>query len=67
MCFLEGLNINQDVYQDIKNVNRQYVRIIRIQILDDILDNCLLRKSFCSYRMLVDTSSSSPTVCGKLL
>ena len=39
MCFLEELNINDDVYQDVKNINRQYDPMIRFQILDDILQD----------------------------
>ena len=39
LCFLEELNVNQEVYQDVKNINRQYGRMIRIQNLNDILHN----------------------------
>ena len=33
LYFLEDLNINQNVFQDIKKINRQDVRVIRIQII----------------------------------
>ena len=33
LCFLEELHINQNVCQDIKKINRQNVRVIRIQII----------------------------------
>ena len=33
LYFLEKLNINQNVCQDIKNINRQNVRVIRIPII----------------------------------
>ena len=33
LCFLEELFINQDYYQDVKNINRLDIRINRIQTI----------------------------------
>ena len=43
LCFMKKLNISQDFSHDVKNVNCQDNRIIRIQIIG-LHRTCLLQK-----------------------